>query len=342
MIKSEPGLLRRALAARFPLPVSLPSFASSLLSFDGQACYSNDDVEGAAAGKLRNAKSIDSCAGDPLPAFFPVVAVALRTLNWTLVQEVRFSEAAASHGFPHALEAFAMLMGVFSLGGMQREVRCLLAGVLGFCRHADCSSIGLLPTLVELSRGALGLLQVYGAAVQVLAEHLLVEDALETYYEARRMGLQIGVPLSNLLLKVLVKSNNMDKAKCLFNNMKSCSPLPNVYSYTIMVHMYTSKDTFDIYEAGKILTEMEMSGVKPNAVAYDMYIRGLCRAGDAKSAWEFLQDLQSRGLPCNTNCYNALILGFCREGELENALLVFQELKQQRLTPDLDKSNVFY
>ncbi|KAF7014830.1 hypothetical protein CFC21_028771 [Triticum aestivum] len=132
--------------------------------------------------------------------------------------------------------------------------------------------------------GSMTLLQVHATAIRVFVELSMFEDALLTYIEAKKVGVELQ--LCNFLLKLCLE------------------------------------------EAFELLCEMEMKGVKPNAVTYGTYLYGLCRTRHVSSAWNFLQMLCQRGYPRNSYCYNAVIHGFCHEDQVHKAMEVFDGMKK--------------
>ncbi|ONK72367.1 uncharacterized protein A4U43_C04F18680 [Asparagus officinalis] len=267
------------------------------------------------------------------PTLFPYVAVSVKTLNGDIFREMKFANAVEIYGLSHALESFSMLVGIFSQAKMHAEVRHLLLDAMVFDK-------GLHSEVVRFSSGSITPLQAYGDLIKALVDNSMIEDALEFCLEAMGIGLEIGVPLCNSLLKCFVERNNVGVVRSLFEYMKVFGPSPNIYTYTTMMELYTKGNTLDVGEANKILVEMENHGVRPNAVTYSMYLRGLCKIGKAESAWEFLKDLQHKGLEYDNYCCNAVILGFCRKGELNKALTVLDEMKKCGLSPDVHSYSI--
>ena len=243
------------------------------------------------------------------PSLFPYVVVAVRSLNWDVICQLKFADAVKEYGFSHAFESFVMLIRIFSSVRMHRKVGCLLRDVVIFNKEENVDSFELLSELVHLSNGSITLLQASGDVIKALADDSMFNDAREHCLEAMRIGLKIGVPLYNFLLKCFVESYEVGDVRR--DHMKVSGPSPNVYTYTIMMDWYTKGDALDVDKANKILFEMENNGFTPNAVTHGMYLRGLCMAGNVQSAWEFLRNLQHKGLQYGNYCCNVVIHGFC-------------------------------
>jgi pentatricopeptide repeat protein len=65
--------------------------------------------------------------------------------------------------------------------------------------------------------------------MRIFVDLSMFEDALLTYIEAKKVGLELRV--CNFLLKSLVEKKQILHARSLFDDMKSSGPSPNVYSY---------------------------------------------------------------------------------------------------------------
>ncbi|XP_039134981.1 pentatricopeptide repeat-containing protein At1g62914, mitochondrial-like isoform X1 [Dioscorea cayenensis subsp. rotundata] len=266
----------------------------------------------------------------------PLVGHVVHTLNWSYLREIGFLGAVGKYGLSHSLESFAMLIRIFLSSGMRRKIPfCLLKSLAQYCRNGNSDLFCLVLELVGLSGGALNLLQVYGTIILSFAESLMFEDACLAYLEAKQIGLELDVPFCNRLLKYLVDNNRVDYAIDLFHEMKHSGPMPNVYTYTIMIDLYVNGKTLDIDAAEGILMEMKEFKVSPNEVTYGTYIHGLCAAGHSELAMEFLKDLLRRGLPYNSYCFNAVIRSLYLEGKQHEAWSMFEKMKECRCTPDV-------
>ncbi|KAJ1694639.1 hypothetical protein LUZ63_011337 [Rhynchospora breviuscula] len=226
-----------------------------------------------------------------------LVAIVLRTLDSRFLSGISFEESVNCYGMPRSLKLFAVVIELFSSRKMNGQIQCLIGSIVDYCENAG-------PNLFNL---------IY---------------ALLTYLEAKKVGVERKV--SNFLLKALVDKEQFRYARGLFYDMMMWGPAPNVYTYSIMMDLYTSGDRLYLKEANEMLSEMRTKGIQPNAVTYSSYIHGLCRSGEVGSAWEFLTVLCVKGMPCNTYCFNGVIHGFCKTGQLTEALSVFDEMKRQK------------
>ncbi|XP_044331119.1 putative pentatricopeptide repeat-containing protein At1g74580 isoform X1 [Triticum aestivum] len=265
------------------------------------------------------------------PCLPPLITLAVRTSNWNKARKITFRECVKLYGLSRSVGLFALLMQPF-LPRRIREIRCFIRSIVDYCGSAGPELFELAPMLVSNLGGSMTLLQVHATAIRVFVELSMFEDALLTYIEAKKVGVELQ--LCNFLLKCLVERNQIMSARSLFDDMNTSGPSPNVYSYSVLMSAYTHGDRLCLEEAFELLCEMEMKGVKPNAVTYGTYLYGLCRTRHVSSAWNFLQMLCQRGYPRNSYCYNAVIHGFCHEDQVHKAMEVFDGMKKGGFIPD--------
>ncbi|TKW35802.1 hypothetical protein SEVIR_2G398700v4 [Setaria viridis] len=321
MRRAVPGFLRRAHAIRSYPPV---------LRLSSQACClnSSDNEEPGQSSAYIDYRS---------QCLLPSITLAVRTANWDAARNISFRECVRLYGLSQSIGLFALLVQLF-LPRRIREIRCLIQSIVDYCGNAGQELFELAPILVSRLGGSMTLLQIYAAVIRIFVELSMFEDALLTYIEAKEVGAELR--LCNFLLKCLVKGNQIVYARSLFDDMKSSGPSPNVYSYSVLMSMYTHGERLCLEEAFELLREMEMNGVRPNAATYGTYLYGLCRSRQVTSAWDFLQNLCQRGCPCNTYCFNAVIHGFCTERQVHKAIEVFNGMKKCGFLPDVHSYSI--
>uniref|UniRef100_I1QC57 Pentacotripeptide-repeat region of PRORP domain-containing protein n=1 Tax=Oryza glaberrima TaxID=4538 RepID=I1QC57_ORYGL len=321
MHRAVPGFLRRALITRnHPQASRFTSLACCLNNLDHQ-----EPTQSTISGDYRR------------QCLLPLITLAVRTSNWDAARKISFRECERLYGLSQSIGLFALLIQSF-LPRRVIEVRCLIQSIVDYCGNAGPELFELALMLVNNLGGSITLLQVYAALIRVFIELSMFEDALVTYIEAKKIGVELQ--LCNFLLKSLVKRNQFMYARSLFDDMKSTGPSPNVYSYSVLMSMYTHGDKPCLEEAFDLLCEMKIRGVKPTAATYGTYLYGLCRAKQIESAWDFLQVLRQRGYPCNSYCFNAVIHGFCNDNQVHKAMEVFDEMKKGAVVPDVHSYSI--
>jgi len=239
-----------------------------VLRLSSQACClnSSDNEE-----PIRSSAYVDYRSQCLLPS----ITLAVRTSNWDAARNISFRECVTLYGLSQSIGLFALLVQLF-LPRRIREIRCLIQSIVDYCGNAGQELFELAPMLVSKLGGSMTLLQVYAAVIRIFVELSMFEDALLTYIEAKKVGVELR--LGNFLLKCLAQGNQIMYARSLFADMKSSGPSPNVYSYSVLMSMYTHGERLCLEEAFELLREMEMNGVRPNAATYGTYLYGLCRS----------------------------------------------------------------
>jgi len=239
-----------------------------VLRLSSQACClnSSDNDE-----PSRSSAYVDSRSQCLLPS----ITLAVRTSNWDAARNISFRECVRLYGLSQSIGLFALLVQLF-LPRRIREIRCLIQSIVDYCGNAGQELFELAPMLVSKLGGSMTLLQVYATVIRIFVELSMFEDALLTYIEAKKVGVELR--LCNFLLKCLVQGNQIMYARSLFADMKSSGPSPNVYSYSVLMSMYTHGERLCLEEAFELLREMETNDVRPNAATYGTYLYGLCRS----------------------------------------------------------------
>ncbi|KAK4438457.1 hypothetical protein Salat_0180000 [Sesamum alatum] len=294
-------------------------------------CESNSDSESnLLRGNVVEVKSIE---------LFSVVVRVVKSLNWDVARKVSFPIAVKKYGFDQSLMGFKMFVYVYACAEMEKEVYSLLRAIVCYYQKAQLNLFGLLYALLDSPIDAKGSTFVVNVLIKVFASNRMLENAIDAFEQARRIGFQPGVLSCNFLLKCLAEANERESLVTLFKEMKNNGPFPCLYTYTIMMNFYCSGDhghgTVDIEEATNILEEMGTIGISPSIVTYSVYILGLCNVGLVEIAWDLIQELKRNGQPLNCYCYNAVIHGFADRDEPDKGMEIFNEMKNDGIAADV-------
>jgi hypothetical protein len=178
--------LQQALLNRHRPPASCPSSLSSCLK-------SLDDQEPSRSS---------TCSEYRSQRIHPVFTLAVRTSDWDVARKISFRECVRLYGLSQSIGLFALLMQSF-LPRSIRKIRCLIQNIVDHCGNAGPQLDELAPLLVSNLRGLMTLLQLFVAIIRIFVELLMFEDALLTYIEAKKVGVQLQV--CNFLLKHLLR-----------------------------------------------------------------------------------------------------------------------------------------
>lgn len=128
----------------------------------------------------------------------PLITLAVRTSNWDKARKISFGECVRLYGLSQTIGLFALLMRSF-LPRRIREIRCFIRSIVDYCGSSGRELFELAPILVSSLGGSMTLLQVYATIIRIFVELSMFEDALLTYTEAKKVGVELQ--LCNFLLK---------------------------------------------------------------------------------------------------------------------------------------------
>ncbi|KAJ6426954.1 hypothetical protein OIU84_022536 [Salix udensis] len=66
-----------------------------------------------------------------------LVVELLKTLNWEVARQVKFSKAVNVYGFCNSIHAFRTIVHVFALAGLQREAQHLLTDIVFYYKEEN-------------------------------------------------------------------------------------------------------------------------------------------------------------------------------------------------------------
>ncbi|CAI9100868.1 OLC1v1038053C1 [Oldenlandia corymbosa var. corymbosa] len=338
------GYFKRNMIAKDSSFRKLYRCASSALDLVDSDSGSSSDFY--SADELVGFENIKFHGFERLP-LFSIVVIVVKSLNWRVANTIRFEDAVDKYGFPGCIYAFRMIVHLFAFAGMRLEVHALLRDILCYYQKVDLDLSELLPTIVESCNHEATLVFVVDALIMVFASNLLLENAVNVFFQAKGIGIQPGIRACNFLLKCLSERNKSNHLLTLFQEMEVSGPPPCVYTYTILINYWCNEGYAEgkegiekassspgIKKSASLFEKMTRVGISPSVVTYSVYIRGLCRAGRTTLALNVIKDLR-HNKPLNAYCYNAVMHSFCKNGEPEEAMEVFAEMKRCGILPDV-------
>ncbi|TVU37952.1 hypothetical protein EJB05_11297, partial [Eragrostis curvula] len=197
------------------------------------------------------------------------------------------------------------------------------------------------------------------SAAALAPQSSMFEDALLTYIEAKKVGVEVR--LCNFLLKCLVEGNQIMYARSLFDDMKSSGPSPNVYSYSVLMNLEMVYDLWndmirhdfvpDIYnytsliyalcrhkylkEALGVFELMLENGVSPNIVTCTILVDSFSKEGLIGEAFLLLDKVHQLGIAPNLCTYKVIINGLCKLNKSSNVWEVFADMIKRGHVPDV-------
>ncbi|KAI3738267.1 hypothetical protein L2E82_28290 [Cichorium intybus] len=174
-------------------------------------------------------------------------------------------------------------------------------------------------------------------AIDVLVEVYIsvgrFEEAIHTLSEMKsRGGLVVSTHTCNLVLYKLIECGKVDMVESVYRQLKSNGSIPNVFTYGMLIRGHCRNGC--LKEAWDVFEQMEEAGVEPDAFTYGVYIHGLCCNGKTDLAWQVVKNLRKSNKPVDVRAYARVILGFVKESRLQDAEDVFLDMKLREVVPD--------
>ncbi|KAL9688927.1 hypothetical protein QQ045_033354 [Rhodiola kirilowii] len=154
---------------------------------------------------------------------------------------------------------------------------------------------------------------------------------VEMYRSVGRFGIEKNVELLNMLIDVLVKDGGIEIAERAFEEFKHETP-PNAITFNIFINGWCKAKKLD--QAQKMLKEMEDHGLSPTVVSYTSFVDAYCREKNFSKVDELLVEMKEKGCPPNTVTFNVYITALGKNKEIRRALDVFERLKYDGYVPD--------
>ncbi|EOA26604.1 hypothetical protein CARUB_v10022664mg [Capsella rubella] len=172
------------------------------------------------------------------------------------------------------------------------------------------------------------------------------DKALDVLKKMWAYRVEPGRSMCGKMIGALCRSNNAREAQLLFDTMIERGLIPDLFTYTIMIHTYCRRS--ELQKADDLFEDMKQRGIKPDVVTYtvllDRYLKldaehhetGYVQEEKQRSkASEVLRKFTAAGIELDVVCYTVLIDRQCKIDNLENAEKLFDRMIDSGLEPDM-------
>ncbi|KAJ8900795.1 hypothetical protein NDN08_000095 [Rhodosorus marinus] len=129
-----------------------------------------------------------------------------------------------------------------------------------------------------------------------------------------------------MIMTAFARARMVDHAEALFMRLKESGLIFNRVVYNALIDANVKSNRMD--RALEVMEEMRICGLGPNATSYANVMLGYAVFGDIKVVQHLLDEMTSRdSVQPNISNYNALALAHVRRGEFEEAREVIENLK---------------
>lgn len=179
----------------------------------------------------------------------------------------------------------------------------------------------------------INVIKIYGLA-------RMPQQALEIFYKMKDFNCQWSIRSFNTLLSALFRSNRLDMAGALYDDIDSFGIRPDICTYNILIKAKCEDGQVDA--ASELFDKMQKrgSGCSPNVVTYTTLMRGFCQQGKLERVIGLVDDMGRKGCVPDVVAYNTLMDGLCKQGSLRQALEVKNQMATKGCEPDVISYNI--
>ncbi|QCE11700.1 pentatricopeptide repeat-containing protein At5g16420, mitochondrial [Vigna unguiculata] len=167
------------------------------------------------------------------------------------------------------------------------------------------------------------LIRAYGLAGKPLS-------AVRLFLKLQPLRVRTSVKSLNALLNALVQNKRYRLAHSVFkSSAEKFGIVPDVVSCNILLKALCKSNEVDV--AVRVLDEMGLMGLVPNVVSYTTVLGGYVFTGDMESAMKVFGEILDRGWVPDATTYTVLMSGFCRMGKFVEAIRVMDLMEENRV-----------
>lgn len=157
------------------------------------------------------------------------------------------------------------------------------------------------------------------------------KEAVRTFDELGRFGLERNTESINLLLDTLCKEYKVQQAREIFYELKLHIP-PNANTFNILIHGWCKVNRVE--EAYWTIQEMKGSGCCPCVISYSTIIKSYCQQFNFPKVYELLDEMQGQGCVPNIVTFTTIMCFLTKSGAFEEALKIAERMKSVGCKPD--------
>ncbi|KAM3325085.1 pentatricopeptide repeat-containing protein, mitochondrial [Capsicum chacoense] len=148
------------------------------------------------------------------------------------------------------------------------------------------------------------------------------KEAVRTFDELEKFGLEKNTESMNLLLDALCKGNRVQQARELF--CKSHIPA-NANTFNIFIHGWCKVNRVE--EAYWTIQEMKGNGCNPCVISYSTIIKSYCQQFNFQKVYDLLDEMQQEGCAPNVVTFTTIMCFLTKSGAFEEALKIPERMK---------------
>ncbi|CAA7022247.1 unnamed protein product [Microthlaspi erraticum] len=222
-------------------------------------------------------------------------------------------------GAEHSSRSISRMVHILVSGNMNYRAVDMLLHLVKRCDGEERSLCLVMDDLFETRIDLRVLETVLSILIDCCIRERKVGIALKLSYKMDQLGIfpSRGVCIS--LLKEVIRIHKLELAREFVERMVSRGRRLNTAVISLFISRYCSDGDFD--KGWELLMGMKQYyGVRPDVVAFTVFIHGLCKAGFLKEATSVLFNLKLFGVSQDSVSVSSVIDGFCKVGKPEEAV----------------------
>ncbi|XP_030457280.2 pentatricopeptide repeat-containing protein At4g01030, mitochondrial [Syzygium oleosum] len=164
--------------------------------------------------------------------------------------------------------------------------------------------------------------------LQSVIELGLLPHGKEIHGYVMRHDLHYDVYVGTSIVDMYVKSDCLDIARAVFNNLKS----KNIFAWNSLISGYSFKG--HLQDAENLVGQMEEAGIKADIVTWNSMVSGYSMWGHTEKALDMIHQIKLSGLTPNVISWTALISGCSQNGKYRESLEFFIRMQEEGIEPN--------
>ncbi|XP_071729743.1 uncharacterized protein [Rutidosis leptorrhynchoides] len=165
----------------------------------------------------------------------------------------------------------------------------------------------------------------YEIMVSGLICNNLLDEAIVVLDEILDNNCDLESKFFSNVLPLLFKMNKHDIGLRLFEKMRTCSIVPDLLVYEVLIRYYTKN--VHLGEAINLFNAMISRDLKPPDSVYVDVVNGFCILNKLSEAKQFLEDQQVT----DANSYNVLLESYCQVSNYVDVIRLFQKMVEKNI-----------
>ncbi|XP_058768107.1 pentatricopeptide repeat-containing protein At1g07740, mitochondrial-like [Vicia villosa] len=166
-----------------------------------------------------------------------------------------------------------------------------------------------------------------------LFQHYGPVKAIELFRSMKEFNCVRTLQSLNALLNVLVDGCMFDEANDAFDRSYEMGFRPNAVTFNIMIKGWLRRGEWE--KACEVFDEMLERKVQPSVVTYNSFVGFLSRKGDLDKAMILVEDMRRKGKRANGVTYALLMEGLCCVGKYEEAKKLMFDMAYRGCKPQV-------